>query len=62
MRTTQPLNTDEQRIDSAMRLQHRNHAQVDEALTLFRVARLKACAGAAMLERCADLLLDGVAK
>lgn len=59
MRTTHPLNADEQRIDSAMRLQHRNYAQQDEALTLFRVARLKECVRSAMLERCADLLVDG---
>lgn len=59
MRHTQPLTADEQRVDSAMRKQHRTHAAQDEALILFRLARRdRLDVRSERLERVADLLLE----
>ena len=57
MRRTQPLSSEEQRVDSAMRNQHRSDAERDAALTLYRMAQ-RASAGvrSERLERVADLL------
>lgn len=57
MRHTQPLTADEQRIDSAMRAQHRTHQEQDAALTMYRMAR-RAEQGvrSERFERVADLL------
>ncbi|WP_266170765.1 hypothetical protein [Dyella subtropica] len=59
MRTTQPLNAEEQRIDTAMRERRRPQAECDAALIQFRLAELrprKSIEHAEALERCADLL------
>lgn len=59
MRHTQPLTADEQRIDDALRSQHRSHADQDRALTLFRMAhRGPRDARVLRLERVADLLVE----
>jgi hypothetical protein len=39
MRHTQPLTAEEQRIDLAMRKEHRSHAQQDAALSSYRLAQ-----------------------
>ncbi|MET4567810.1 hypothetical protein [Rhodanobacter soli] len=57
MRHTQPMTAEEQRIDQAMRKEHRSHAQQDAALSAFRLAQLVAAQRAPMLERAADLML-----
>ena len=55
MRHTQPLTADEERIDSALRKQHRTHADQDRALTLYRAAlRFN---DERSFERVADLML-----
>lgn len=59
MRHTQPLTADEQRIDDALRAQHRSHVDQDKALTLFRMARRGTQeTRAERLERVADLLVE----
>lgn len=57
MRHTQPMTSEEQRIDQAMRKEHRSHAQQDAALSAFRLAQLRADQRESMLERTADLML-----
>jgi hypothetical protein len=57
MRHTQPLTADEERIDSALRKQHRTHAQQDEALTRYRLAVVLNRDHAFNVERVADLML-----
>lgn len=57
MRHTQPLTTEENRVDIAMRKQHRSHAQQDAALSAFRLAHLRSDQRESMLERTADLML-----
>lgn len=60
MRHTQPLTAGENRIDQAMRRQHRTHAAQDEALTLYRLAvqTQSIVKRSAYLERCADRLVE----
>jgi len=58
VRHTQPFTAEEQRIDQAMRKQHRSHAQQDAALSTFRLAQLQRDKREALLERTADLLLN----
>jgi hypothetical protein len=57
MRHTQPLTADEERIDAALRKQHRTHAQQDEALTRYRLAVVLDRDPTANLGRVADLIL-----
>lgn len=57
MRHTQPLTADEDRIDSALRKQHRTHAEQDEALTRYRLALVMRRDVSRNCERVADLLL-----
>lgn len=57
MRHTQPLTAEEQRIDQAMRKEHRSHAQQDAALSAYRLAHRFADQRERMLERTADLML-----
>lgn len=57
MRRTQPLTADEQRVDFAMRNQHRTHAEQDLALTMYRMAqRAQQGVREERLERVATLL------
>lgn len=58
MRHTQPLNAEEQRVDAAMRNQHRTHAECDEALQWYRLSCAAASRALATerLEKVADLL------
>jgi len=51
------MTADEQRIDAAMRDQHRSHAQRDLALMSYRYALLHAPSRERELERVADILL-----
>jgi hypothetical protein len=52
------LTADEQKVDSALRIQHRTHADQDAALTLFRLAhRASSDVRSERLERVADLLV-----
>ena len=60
MRHTQPLTAEEDRVDRAMRSQHRSHAEQDRALTEFRLARLRSSDRSDRLTRVADLLLGEV--
>jgi hypothetical protein len=57
MRHTQPLTAEEQRIDQAMRKEHRSHAQQDAALSAYRLAHCFTDQRERMLERTADLML-----
>jgi hypothetical protein len=57
VRYTQPLTADEERIDSALRLQHRSHADQDTALQLYRIAQRSDAFRTHHLTRVADLLL-----
>jgi len=59
MRHTQPMTAEEQRIDQAMRKEHRSHAQQDAALSAFRLAQIQPSSRPALLERTEDLLLGG---
>ncbi len=61
MRHTQPMTADESRLDLAMRKQCRTHAEQDAALSAFRLAHLQPSSRPKLLERAADLLLDGSA-
>ncbi|WP_158543214.1 hypothetical protein [Dyella psychrodurans] len=55
------MTADEERIDVALRKQHRSHASQDEALTRFRMAQRFTNMRTAQLERVADLLVgEGV--
>jgi hypothetical protein len=57
MRRTQPLTADEQRVDFAMRNQHRTHVDQDLALTMYRMAqRAQQGVREERLERFATLL------
>ena len=57
MRHTQPMNAEEQRVDSVMREQHRSHAEQDAALTLYRMAqRAERGVRSERLDRVASLL------
>ncbi|GGY20825.1 hypothetical protein GCM10008098_11850 [Rhodanobacter panaciterrae] len=51
------MTAEEQRIDQAMRKEHRSHAQQDAALSAFRLAHLRSDKRESMLERTADLML-----
>lgn len=57
MRHTQPLTLEEERIDLAMRKQHRTHQEQDLALTMYRIAqRAQRAVRAQSLEDVATLL------
>lgn len=57
MRHTQPLTLEEERIDVAMRKQHRTHLDQDLALTMYRMAqRAQQAVRAERLEDVATLL------
>jgi hypothetical protein len=57
MRYTQPLTAQEEQVDFAMRSQGRTHAEMDRALTEFRLAQLRAKERSERLVKVADLLL-----
>lgn len=61
MRQTQPMTAEENAIDLAMRKQNRTHVAQDRALNTYRLAvqTRTASSRSDLLERCADLLLEG---